>query len=232
MHSNAARATDARRPAAYEFDLDLSSVGGKPGAVHGLVPRKEYEAELARARAEAKSAGLAEAEAAAQARLADAAARIAAGAERLLAAVDRECEVMRRDASLLAFAAAKSLAGAFIDRQPLAAIEALIESCLGPLRATPHLVIKLRAEDAEPLRARLDPIAERAGFAGRLIVLGEENLAAGDCRIEWADGGIVRDRASAIAAIEATIARHFATVGGLSAEDAASAGPDQRQGDP
>jgi flagellar assembly protein FliH len=58
-------------------------------------------------------------------------------------------------------------------------------------------------------------LAERAGFAGRLVVLGEDGIAAGDCRIEWADGGIVRDREKALAAIEAAIERRFAKVGGL-----------------
>jgi flagellar assembly protein FliH len=84
----------------------------------------------------------------------------------------------------------------------------------------PHLVIRLRADDAEALRKRLEPIAERAGFSGRIVVLGEDGMAAGDCRIEWADGGIVRDREKAAAAIEAAIDRRFAAVGGLSAIEA------------
>jgi flagellar assembly protein FliH len=229
MQSNAARAPDETRPAAYGFDLDLTNPAGKPGAVHGLVPRKDHEAELARARAEARSAGLSEAAAAAEARTAEAAARIA-DCERLLALADRECETLRRDASLLAIAAGRSLATALIDRQPLAEIETLIESCLGPLRTAPQLVVRLRAEDADALRERLSAIAERAGFTGRLVVLGEENFPAGDCRIEWADGGIVRDRDKAIAAIETTIARHFSAVGGVPREAAAPA-PGHLQGD-
>ncbi len=33
------------------------------------------------------------------------------------------------------------------------------------------------------------------GFEGRLVVLAEPEIALGDCRIEWADGGVVRDAA-------------------------------------
>jgi flagellar assembly protein FliH len=214
------QSTTARKPAAYGFDLDLSSVGGRPGAMRGLVPRQEFEAELARARDEAKRLGVTEASAAAEARLADAASRIAAAATQLLSTLDRECEIVRRDAAALALATARTLAGTMIDARPLAEIEALIESCLGPLRTVPHFVIRLRADDAEALRQRLEPIAERAGFSGRIVVLGEDGMAAGDCRIEWADGGIVRDRGKATAAIEAAIDRRFAAVGGLSAIEA------------
>jgi flagellar assembly protein FliH len=210
----------ARKPAAYSFDLDLSSVGGRPGAVRGLVPRQEYETELARAREEAKKLALNEASAAAEARIADSASRIAVAAAQLLSKLDRECEIARRDAAALALATARTLAGTLIDARPLAEIEALIESCLGPLRTVPHLVIRLRTDDADALRQRLEPLAERAGFNGRLLVLGEDRMPAGDCRIEWADGGIVRDREKALAAIETAIDRRFAAVGELSALDA------------
>ncbi len=195
----------------------MSPSAGKPGALHGLVPRKDHEAEVARARTEARNASLAEAATGADARTAEAAARIADCAERLLALADRECETLRRDASMLAIAAAKSIAGTLIDKQPLSEIETLIEACLTPLRSAPQLVVTLGATEADALRERLGAIAERAGFKGRLVVLGEDNFAPGDCRIEWADGGIMRDRNKAIAAIESTVARHFAAVGGIPA---------------
>ena len=44
-------------------------------------------------------------------------------------------------------------------------------------------------------------IARARGFEGRLVVLAEPDIAAGDCRIEWADGGIERDSAAIDAAI-------------------------------
>lgn len=210
------QSTTARKPAAYGFDLDLSSVGGRPGAVHGLVPRQEYETELARARDEAKKLALTEASAATEARIADNTARIAAAATQLLSTLDRECEIARRDAAALAIATARTLAGSLIDSRPLAEIEALVESCLGPLRTVPHLVIRLRATDADTLRERLQPLAEHAGFSGRIVVRGEENMPAGDCRIEWSDGAIIRDRGKALAEIEAAVDRRFAKIGGLS----------------
>ena len=48
------------------------------------------------------------------------------------------------------------------------------------------------------------------GFDGRLIVLAETGLAPGDCRIEWADGGLTRDRAATAAAIGEAVTRYVA----------------------
>ena len=46
------------------------------------------------------------------------------------------------------------------------------------------------------------------GFDGRLVVLAEPGLKAGDCRIEWADGGMTRDRDATEAAIGEAVARY------------------------
>ena len=41
------------------------------------------------------------------------------------------------------------------------------------------------------------------------MVLAEPEIALGDCRIEWADGGIVRDRAATEAAIGEAVGRYL-----------------------
>jgi flagellar assembly protein FliH len=55
----------------------------------------------------------------------------------------------------------------------------------------------LRVNDAlvEPVDALMRRMARERGFEGRLVILGEPDLAPGDVRLEWADGGIVRDQA-------------------------------------
>ena len=47
----------------------------------------------------------------------------------------------------------------------------------------------------KPPRAQLEEIARTRGFDGRLVVVAEPEIAVGDCKIEWADGGVVRDMA-------------------------------------
>jgi flagellar assembly protein FliH len=42
------------------------------------------------------------------------------------------------------------------------------------------------------------------------VVLAEPDIAPGDCRIEWADGGVNRNRASAEAAISEAVNRYVA----------------------
>ena len=44
-------------------------------------------------------------------------------------------------------------------------------------------------------------------------MLGEPDIADGDCRIEWADGGMTRDRAAAEALIAETVDRFVAARG-------------------
>jgi flagellar assembly protein FliH len=57
-------------------------------------------------------------------------------------------------------------------------------------------------------RDELDSIVKRCGLDSRLVVMAEPNIAPGDCRIEWADGGITRDSAATAAAIEQAVARY------------------------
>ena len=59
-------------------------------------------------------------------------------------------------------------------------------------------------------RERLEATARLRGFEGRLVVLAEPDLAPGDCRIEWADGGMVRNRAATELAIGEVVARYIA----------------------
>ena len=50
--------------------------------------------------------------------------------------------------------------------------------------------------------------------ADRLVVLGEPDIRMGDARIEWSDGGIVRDSAALEAEIDERIAQYIAAHGG------------------
>ena len=60
----------------------------------------------------------------------------------------------------------------------------------------------------EAARDKLDEIVRRGSPDTRLVVLAEPEIAAGDCRIEWADGGIERDSAAIAAAIDEAVTRY------------------------
>lgn len=211
-------------PARFLFDTDFTRPEPPPAPVEPERPKIDLDQHLAemvaleeRVRAEAYEegrqdgfvAGRTDAEARAAERLADEAAALADAARTLLGALDAERLAIERRAVDLAVAAARRLAATLIDREPLAEIRTLLADCLGPLRKAPHLAIRLAAVDADALKPHVDRIARETGFEGRIVILGEDDVTRGDCRIEWADGGILRDTARLDAEIAAAIERWF-----------------------
>ncbi len=116
------------------------------------------------------------------------------------------------EALRFAFAFAARLSGSLVERQPLAPIEEAARRIFDDLRGAPHVAVRVAPELVEATRDRLQTIARDKGYEGRLIILGEPEIAPGDVRIEWADGGIVRDGAAAAQilslAVEQALAIH------------------------
>jgi flagellar assembly protein FliH len=123
-----------------------------------------------------------------------------------LAAIEQRLET---ESVELAVAVARKLAPALVAREPFAEIAALATGCFKQLAAAPHVVVRVNDALHATARARLDEIARTRGFEGRLVVVGEPEIAAGDCKIEWADGGIVRDAAKTDSAIGNAIQRYL-----------------------
>ena len=117
----------------------------------------------------------------------------------------------RRDAVEVAVTVGRKLAGNLMDEHPLAAIEGLIVDCIGELREEPRLVIRASDPVAEQVRGRISAIAESAGFQGHLVILPDDTMSDGDCRVEWADGGASLELAQAEAQIERAVRNYLAT---------------------
>ena len=101
----------------------------------------------------------------------------------------------------VAVAVARKLAPALIAREPFAEIAALASDCFRQLIASPHIAVRVNDALYATAKDKLNDIVRARSFEGRLVVLAEPDIAPGDCRIEWADGGINRDSAAADAAI-------------------------------
>jgi flagellar assembly protein FliH len=110
----------------------------------------------------------------------------------------------------VAIAAARKLAPELIAAEPFGEIAALAAGCFRQLVAAPHVVVRIAEAIYEGAHARLEQIARLHGFEGRLVVLAEPGMALGDCRVEWADGGLSRDRAATEAAIGEAVGRYIA----------------------
>ncbi|CAO4170981.1 FliH/SctL family protein [Methylorubrum aminovorans] len=203
----------ARASRPFLFDTDFGRPRGPSAADAEAAARTEAERAALEAAAYARGLqdGRAEAALQEQARLADALTRVGLAAAGLLNQSDaRDGE---REAQALAFANALAhrIAGEALDARPLAAVEEAARSALRHLRGVPHLVLRVNealVDDAETLMKRL---SREHGFEGRLVVLGEPDMAPGDARLEWADGGVVRERARIEAALESALSPNFAS---------------------
>jgi flagellar assembly protein FliH len=205
--------------ARFTFDLDLAHTTGDAGFL-GDAARAALEQQAhARGYTEGLATGERNATAIAAQGLAAAASVLAERAAALLAKSDTARLDAERTAIDLAAGIARKLAVGLLAQQPTAELEALLVDCLTSLAAVPHLVIRCHPD----LVARLQEIAAArvaaSGFTGRLIVMGEPEIALGDGRIEWAEGGLVRDAAAVWADIEICITAYLAAHGASHLEE-------------
>jgi flagellar assembly protein FliH len=120
---------------------------------------------------------------------------------------------METEAVDVAVAVARKLCSELIAGEPLGEITGLVSDCFSHLVSTPHLVVRINDSLYEPARERIEQLAKRSGFEGRLVILAEPEIATGDCRIEWADGGVVLERAAIEAKISEFVGRYIASRG-------------------
>lgn len=197
-------------PQKFRFDLDL----GHRQERNTVITESGLAGLVANARAEGRAEGLAEGERTATVRAAQAIALAAQSLADHTAAMNAALDDNRRatlhDAVSLAMTIGRKLAHHLIDREPTAEIEALIAECLASLDTVPHLVVRCHPELAEDIREIAQARISTSGFNGRLVVLGDPDLALSDARIEWADGGVVRDTVSLEADIDSRIAQFLA----------------------
>jgi flagellar assembly protein FliH len=198
--------------AKFMFDVDFASAGEKEA------DRAKSQAALEAAVAEAEARGfragqakaLADTEVELQRRNTAALERIGATLATMasgLGAIERRLEA---EAVEVAVAVAVKLAPELIAREPFAEISALAADCFSHLVGAPHVVVRVNDALYADARERIEEIARMSGFDGRLVVLAEPDIRPGDCRIEWADGGLTRDRVATEAAIGEAVGRYVA----------------------
>ena len=116
---------------------------------------------------------------------------------------------METEAVDVAVAVARKLCGTLIAAEPLGEITGLVKDCFSQLVSTPHLVVRINDSLYEAAHERIERMAKQSGFAGRLVILAEPEIETGDCRIEWADGGVVLERAAIEAKINELVGRYI-----------------------
>jgi flagellar assembly protein FliH len=118
---------------------------------------------------------------------------------------------METEAVDVAVAVARKLSSQLIAAEPLGEVAGLVSECFSHLVATPHLVVRVNDQLYEAARERIERLAKPSGFQGRLVILAEPEIPTGDCKIEWADGGVVFERAAIEAKIDELVGRYMAS---------------------
>jgi flagellar assembly protein FliH len=196
-------------PAKFLFDQDFSSNGRGDSTNAADVARRLAEAE-ARGSRTGYAAGQADAAAETVRRNAIAMediARMLGGIAGHLGAAEARIETQAVE---IAVAVARKLCTELTRREPLAELTALVADCLRHLVSTPHLVVRLNDALYDDARVRIEDLARQNGFEGRLVILSDPDIAHGDCKLEWADGGIASDTAATESKIAELVGRYMA----------------------
>lgn len=198
-------------PAKFLFDVDFAAPAKKDNAA----TEADIAARIAEAEARAYQNGFAAAQAEARAdterRAAVALNHIAQSIDTIALGLGRVEARMESEAVEVALAAARKLAAELTAREPLTELTALITDCFRHLVATPHIVVRVNDALYDLAKTKIEDLARRSGFEGRLVLLADPDIEHGDGRIEWADGGITRDRAAVESRIAELISRYIAT---------------------
>jgi flagellar assembly protein FliH len=207
--------------ARFTFDLDLAARPVLPQSMApelppepAGIPQDMVERLVREAReegyAEGLMAGEGNATSMASQTIAAAAGTLAAHAASMTAALDEARSESHKEAVGLAVSVGRKLAFHLVGREPVAELEALIAECMPSLSDVPHLVIRCHEDLADQIRDIATAQISTSGYAGRLVVMGEPDIRLGDGRLEWVDGGLVRDADRLDAEINETIAAYLA----------------------
>lgn len=199
-------------PAKFLFDMDFSApdkARERPATSAEIA--QQIAAAEARAYRDGYEAGQREAKAESDRRTALALEEIGIGIQGIATRFAGIETRMETEAVDVAIAVARKLCSELIAGEPLGEIIGLVGDCFSHLVSTPHLVVRINDSLYEAARERIERLAKQSGFEGRLVILAEPEIETGDCRIEWADGGVVLERAAIDAKINELVGRYIAS---------------------
>jgi flagellar assembly protein FliH len=199
-------------PAKFLFDMDFSApdrTRERPATAIEIA-QKIASAE-ARAYRDGHEAGQREAKAESDRRTALALEEIGIGIKGIAARFSGIETRMETEAVDVAVAVARKLCSELIAREPFGEITGLVRDCFAQLVSTPHLVVRINDSLYETAREQIERLAKQSGFEGRLVILAEPEIDNGDCKIEWADGGVVLERSAIDAKINELVGRYMAS---------------------
>lgn len=200
----------------FTFDTRFDNLDGSSAKSAVQVKKTFTEADLEQARAEGHASGFVEGQAEARNQaddeLSSAMNMFATNAASLLNALQAESASIRGEAAALAMVAVRKLAPALVATRPKAEIEAVLRDCLTHLNREPHIVLRVSDKLVDQLKETVDHMAMERGLSGKIILLGQGDIAEGDCIVEWADGGVVRSATDIEHELTEIVDRYIATL--------------------
>ena len=99
---------------------------------------------------------------------------------------------IQRDAVRLSATIMRKLAPELIRGTELPQIEHVINQAFQFLTEQPKVMIRVASELEAPLRDKVQLMASRVGYEGEVVLVGDPELVATDCRVSWAAGAVER----------------------------------------
>jgi flagellar assembly protein FliH len=121
-----------------------------------------------------------------------------------------DIDTVRENATKIAVAVARKLAGAALAACPEAEIERTFREAIRQATGEARIVLRTAPNVVDVLAPRIEDIARQEGHQGDVAISADPTLAAPDCRIEWPGGGLERNLGKIDATIDDLIARRFA----------------------
>jgi flagellar assembly protein FliH len=128
--------------------------------------------------------------------------------ERLTTAIDLMLQQrQQQDQQLhqIVMAVARKILPDFSARHGLQEIDAMLTQAISEMVHEPRIVVRTHDSEFEAINARITEITTQKAYAGKVVVLADPEIALGDCRVEWADGGIERKTEATWSAVEQII---------------------------
>ncbi|MDD3030500.1 MAG: FliH/SctL family protein [Alphaproteobacteria bacterium] len=105
----------------------------------------------------------------------------------------------------IALAIARKILPSFVEKNGPQEIESLIDEALRSMGHQARLIVRLNESQHAILQEKIQAMAKERAFPGELLIQADPAVTAGDCRIEWTDGGIERNVKETVDAVEKTI---------------------------
>ncbi|MBO6782733.1 MAG: hypothetical protein JJ899_05595 [Alphaproteobacteria bacterium] len=117
--------------------------------------------------------------------------RMSGQVETLIAQRQSSADDAVREAGQLAITICRKVLPTLAAQNALTEIEGLVVRTIAEMHEEPRLVLRVSDSKLDELQTRFERMT--AAFAGKVVLLGDDELAPTDCAVLWADGGEERD---------------------------------------